>query len=126
MITFINSFSPNMLLQHRAYLEWTPISLREIQNAMDQEGFSSHMGQSNVANIFSVMTGHTVRVNRKPYHLHRNDTIIQVQYVGPYFDDQDLDLPENGKLVYWKIRPMELKSSFKVNSTEIFTLSNGE
>ena len=84
------------------------------------------MGQANVANVFSVMTGYSVIVNRKPYYLHRNDTIIQVQYVGPYFDENDTKLPENRRLTYWRIMPMELKISFKGNNTEILTLANGE
>ena len=126
MIILINSFSPNMLGQTRAYLEWTPISLSEIISLLGEESFTSHMGQANVANVFSIMTGFLVRVNRKPYYLHRNDTIIQVQYIGPYFDENDTKLPENGRLTYWRIRPMELKNSFKVSNTEILTLSNGE
>ena len=43
MITLINSFSPNMLSQSRMTLEWTPISIREIETLLEQESFQSYI-----------------------------------------------------------------------------------
>lgn len=126
MITLINSFSPNMLGQGRVTLEWTPISLRDIQRGIEDEGFCSFMGQANVANIFSKMIEEEILVNRKPYYIHPNDTIMQVQYIGPYFDDDALELPEGGRFAYWKIKPIELKSTFTIKNTKILTYTYGD
>ncbi|MEK9698303.1 MAG: hypothetical protein VW270_21215 [Candidatus Poseidoniales archaeon] len=115
MITLINSFSPNMLGQNRMTMEWTPVSLREVQVILEQESHQSYMGQYNVANIFGRMTGQEIKVNRKPYYVHPNDVIIQVQYIGPYFDDDADQLPEGGRIIYWKIVPLNLRSSFQAD-----------
>lgn len=121
MITFINSFSPNMLGQNRMTLEWEPISLKGIQSILEDEPFQSFMGQYNVANIFGTMIGHELKVNRKPYYVHPNDVIIQVQYIGPYFDDDAKEIPEGGRIIYWKITPLEIKSTFKDSSNTYMT-----
>ncbi len=113
MITLINSFSPNMLSQSRMTLEWTPISIREIESMLEEETFQSYMGQYNVANYFGKLLNREINVNRKPYYIHPNDIVIQVQYIGPFFEDDAHKLPEAGKIIYWKIEPLELKSSFQ-------------
>ena len=113
MITLINSFSPNMLSQSRMTLEWTPISIREIEALLEQESFQSYMGQYNVANYFSLLVGKEININRKPYYIHPNDVVIQVQYIGPYFEDDAQKLPDAGRIIYWKIEPLELKASFQ-------------
>lgn len=93
---------------------------------MEEESYQSYMGQANVANIFGRMTGQEIKVNRKPYYVHPNDVIIQVQYIGPYFDDSATELPESGRFAYWKIQPIELKASFKVGETHILTHTYGD
>jgi len=126
MITLINSFSPNMLLQSRVTLDWSPTSLKEIQRLMEEHSYQSYMGQANVANIFSRMTGMDVPVNRKPYYIRTDDLVIQVQYIGPYFDDSATELPESGRFAYWKIQPIELKASFRIGQTHILTHTYGD
>lgn len=90
---------------------------------MEEESFQSFMGQANVANLFSQMTGMSVQVNRKPYHIRTSDLVIQVQYIGPYFDDNSKELPKGGKLAYWRIQPIELRASFRIGDTHILTHS---
>ena len=97
MITFINSFSPNMLSQSRMTLEWTPVSIREIESLLEVETFQSYMGQYNVANYFGKSLNREIPVNRKPYYIHPNDIVIQVQYIGPFFEDDAQKLPDAGK-----------------------------
>jgi septum formation inhibitor MinC len=90
---------------------------------MEEESFQSFMGQANVANLFSQMTGMSVQVNRKPYHIRTSDLVIQVQYIGPYFDDNSKELPQGGRLAYWRIQPIELRASFRIGDTHILTHS---
>jgi len=123
MITLINSFSPNMLGQSRVTLDWSPTSFKEVQRLMEEESFQSFIGQANVAKLFSQMTGMNVQVNRKPYHIRNSDLVIQIQYIGPYFDDNSKELPKGGKLAYWRIQPIELRASFRIGDTHILTHS---
>lgn len=121
MITFINAFSPNMLGQSRMTLEFSPITLSEIVHLMEGRAFQSYMGQLNIARIFSDYVNQEVRVNRRPYRIHNNDTVIQVQYLGPFMEEEETSLPEGGRFQYWKITPMELKSEFSDGDNQFLT-----
>lgn len=121
MITLINSFSPNMLGQNRMTLEWTPVSIHDIQLLLERETYQSYMGQYNVANVFGKMINQEVKVNRKPYYIHPNDTVIQVQYIGPYFDDDAETIPDGGRIIYWQIQPLDLKTTFYDNQKTYMT-----
>ena len=123
MITLINSFSPNMLAQTRMTLEWTPLSFKGVQSFLEDKAYQSFMGQYNVANIFGKMLNMEIKVNRKPYYVHPNDMIIQVQYIGPYFEDDAESIPEAGKIIYWRIDPLELRSTFKDSDNVYMTHS---
>jgi len=126
MITLINSFSPNMLGQNRMTLEWTPVSLRDIQVLLERETHQSYMGQYNVANVFGKMINQEIKVNRKPYYIHPNDTVIQVPYIGPYFDDDYEDIPDGGRIIYWQIQPLDLKTTFLDNQKSYMTYCKKE
>lgn len=123
MIILVNSFSPNMLKQQQTALEFTPMTIRQVDDLIDEYGFQSYLSQQNVLNVYQAFSSFKgeISINRKPYYLRMDDTVIQLQYVGPYFSDDSYELPENGKLFFWKIKPLEYKTSMKIDKMNVKT-----
>ena len=83
MIILVNSFSPNMLKQQQTALEFTPMTIRQVDDLIDEYGFQSYLSQQNVLNVYQAFSSFRgeIHINRKPYYLRMDDTVIQLQYV---------------------------------------------
>jgi hypothetical protein len=112
-----------MLGHSRMTLEYAPTTLNEIINFLENQPHQSYMGQGNVARIFSEYINRDIRVNRRPYRIHNSDLIIQIQYLGPFMEEEESYLPEGGRFLYWKISPLELKTEFSDGNNQYLTFS---
>lgn len=123
-LVLLNTFSPNMLGRRETAINWQPVTLNYLARLLESTSGShtSHISQNAICRILwdKVISVSPwlkeellIRASKAPYFVSTTDTIIQIQYVGPTIENNDLSLPKGGQLHFWEMVPMIKMSSFQ-------------
>lgn len=95
-----NAFSLNMLEHVEGNLNLKPLSLEEARQAL-ASGFTSVVGHTSTANLFSSLLEVDVETARATVELERGMKLLVGQYSGPRLDEGVTTLPDGAKLLWW-------------------------
>lgn len=129
-LVFLNTFSMNMLGKREAAIQYQPVSLNRLAKLIEGTNGEnvSHISQAQICIILTDklegvcpdLRGKLwIKPSKAPYYINPEDTIIQIQYIGPFIEGHSM--PKHGSFLYWEITPMIKMSSFQDKDGNTYT-----